>query len=446
VHDSRLTRRSNPCDSCSVWSCSSCSFSIVFTLNCNALPSLAFSNARDDTRYTYTDPRGNSAPDVNRTIFVVDTTAPIVTCPDGDLLSDDNVVSTVVFDPDFDGTIVLHTDAGVAFAQRDFGVGVLTNAGFDVDDGSAYTVTLKYYTPANSPNGDVFADTVSFPWIYDGELLQSGEIEIQVTDIYGNAASPCRLAVVVVDTEPPAITCPSRTDVSNDANADGVINSYSHPAPTSGEPTVYALQTDVNQNFASATIAIPDITDNSESAGATVTYEVHRWNDDGGTPTFSGGSIAWPAEYTFAWLGSVTGTTAVAVSDSDSDGLPDAVGTGATAPRTAQLRFTATDVSGNSNTCYTDVVVVDLQDPEVACPASVGLTIDSSIVNDEANYVGDASTAPVDHTNRYVHPVNEDNYNSALIYETDQDKSYATAVVPDEASATDNAGAITVKA
>ena len=74
--------------------------------------------------------------------------------------------------------------------------------------------------------------------------------------------------------------------------------------------------------------------------------------------------------YTYTWV-DVVGTTAAPIEDSDSDGLPDNVGTSATAPRTSQLRFTATDVSGNTNECFTDVFVVDLQDPTATCPTSV---------------------------------------------------------------------------
>ena len=235
-----------------------------------------------------------------------DTTPPVLQCPDGETLSDSDVynlasvsafTSGVGQNPNstnstnnYDGVIVLSTDLDEVSAVRNFSVARLTEFGFAVVEEFSYVVQLSGPTSSNA-----FTELVTYSWAFGvGGLEQSGELIIDATDEHGNVAIPCRYAVVIVDTQPPEIDCPSNLDAHNSANADGVTNSYNHPAPASGTPTAYALQTDPNQNFATATLPSPTISDNSEMSGMTVSLAAHRWDaSSGGSPTFTS-PITWP--------------------------------------------------------------------------------------------------------------------------------------------------------
>ena len=272
-------------------------------------------------------PANNTANAVSTVIL--DTIPPVITCP---------------------GTIVQPMDPGQCFATVQYTVTA-------TDPGAAVTLSC---TP---PSGSRFAQGTN-------------TVVCVATDAYGNTSS-CSFKVVVLDTQPPALTCPASVVVTNDPgfcsavvkfnigvsdNCPGAVVGSSPVSGTAfpvGTNTVLCVARDAagNTNACSFTITVLDreppkplcpadivTTTDSGSCFATVTFALPTATDNCGGP--------------------------VSVSCNPPSGSIFAIGTN-------PVVCTAIDTAGNSNLCVFNVVV---QDPgNQVWPQATTLTLVDSL-------------------------------------------------------------------
>ena len=218
-------------------------------------------------------------------------------------------------------------------------------------------------------------------------------VEYTVTDVSGNNRS-CTQSITVVDIEPPVIHCPNVTfvqfaDVDQWGSSVSVVryyNSHTNASNCSKAPGVcenrLVFATDTGASF--ATVVVPDAVmfDNSENQDSFgnyggLTYNIlYRGND------VQGQSVV------FSLNGPLT---------------PDP---------SDRLEFRVTDPSGNTASCFRDVLVVDLERPRISCPADAHVTLydgeesttqltwDDPLVQD--NLDGTAAQASPFYQSRYV--------------------------------------------
>jgi len=386
--------------------------------------------------YDVTDALSVVAPTRRRTINVVDTTPPQVTCPTGAALGDGTQHISVPPDQvsqGIDGVVDLATDTGLAASLIDLSIRALESAGFQRTDGSTLTDSIESSVGGGSLQPASFG-VLNFTWNRASTATVAslaGTVRVTVTDASSNAAS-CDYPIYVVDVEPPAVTCPQLTGIRR-AGADGVLNQYLHPSPSSGQSAALVLATDPGSSSA-AVNRLSDLsftfTDNSGLVGVVTTYTI-----DVGT-IGTNGNIAFTGadqkanQATFPWNQSSALTTDPSGRDDDNDGLPDhdPASGGGVAGLSGVLKYVATDTTGNTGTCFTDVFVVDLEDPVVGCPRNAAVQL---------AHAGSEGTG---FDNTYTHPQSAANFGSAYILQTDDGGTTVLVQnLPDLAAITDNA-------
>jgi hypothetical protein len=272
---------------------------------------------------TVTDVHGASST-CTSTVTVVDTTAPSITCP---------------------GTATVNTDAGQCTAS-----GVSLGSPTTNDNCSAVTVTND--APENFSLG---TNTVTWTAI----------------DADGNS-NTCAQLVIVVDDEPPTITCPTNVTVSTDAgecSASGV--NLGSPISTNDNCGVGSVDNDAPGTFplgdTVVTWTVADASGNTNSCQQTVTVV------DTEPP-----SITCPANISTNTAPGACNSTNIAYSAMANDNCGDVL-TNFCLPTsgskfnvgTNTVACTAVDASGNTNTCTFTVTVADLQGPSITCPADI---------------------------------------------------------------------------
>jgi len=258
------------------------------------------------------------------TVTVVDAENPVVTCP---------------------ADITINTDAGQCTSTAAIGTATGT------DNCGVPTIT------SNAP--------VSFP-------IGNTTVIWTATDGVGNIDT-CHQIVTVVDAENPAVTCPADITINTDAGqctstaaigtATGTDNcgvpTITSNAPVSfpiGNTTVIWTATDGSGNIDTChqVVTVVDAENPVVTCPADVTI-----NTDAGQCTST------------AAIGTATGT--------DNCGVPTIT---SNAPVSFPIGnttviWTATDGSGNIDTCHQIVTVVDAENPAVTCPADVTINTDA---------------------------------------------------------------------
>ena len=315
--------------------------SATATDNCDGTPSVssvdtvtAGACADEETIsrvWTATDNCGNSSV-CTQTITVVDTTAPVITCP---------ADATVECDGDTSPT----------------GTGSATAT--DNCDG----------TPSVSS-----ADTVTAGACADEETISR---VWTATDNCGNS-SVCTQTITVVDTTAPVITCPADATVECDGDTSPTgTGSATATDNCDGTPSVSSVDTVTagacaDEETISRVWTVTDNCGNSSVCTQTITVV------DTTAPV-----ITCPADATVECDGdtSPTGTGSATATD-NCDGTPsvssaDTVTAGACADEETISRvWTATDNCGNSSVCTQTITVVDTTAPVITCPADVTVECD----------------------------------------------------------------------
>lgn len=275
--------------------------------------------------------------------------------------------------------------------------------------------------PLTDVDGDGLVDSGLFTGVAGQEGAVSSILKFVVTDQSGNRGS-CVVDVVVVDLQDPVIACPASVGL----NLVSGENRYDHPSSASNfnSVLVYLAGTTGPSTVGSGENTEPptvsQLSDNSANgASGTVAYTVHRRNiyPVPVLPNFDATNIATTSQdYDF---NPQTSLTTQAIGDVDGDGLLDTVGNGNAAEPSAVLQYVAHDQAGNQAACAMDVVVVDLVDPVITCPASIH-------VNDLTNSDGDAAEGRGTNTNSYVHPSTASNFHRVFVYQTDPGQAVAS--------------------
>ncbi|MDF1673642.1 MAG: HYR domain-containing protein [Vicingaceae bacterium] len=258
------------------------------------------------------------------TVTVVDAEAPAITCP---------------------GPITINTDAGQCTSTA--GIGTATGT----DNCGVPTIT------SNAPGSFPIGNTTVIWTATDG----SGNIDT------------CHQIVTVVDAENPVVTCPADVTINTDAGqctstagigtATGTDNcgvpTITSNAPGSfpiGNTTVIWTATDGSGNIDTChqIVTVVDAENPVVTCPADVTI-----NTDAGQCTSTAG------------IGTATGT--------DNCGVPTITSNapGSFPIGNTTVIWTATDGSGNIDTCHQIVTVVDAENPVVTCPADVTINTDA---------------------------------------------------------------------
>jgi choice-of-anchor A domain-containing protein len=189
------------------------------------------------------------------------------------------------------------------------------------------------------------------------------------TDSSGQS-STCSFTVTVVDTQPPAITCPSNISVNTAPGTCSAVATYNPTAtdncagvkvsasPPSGSTfpvgtnTVMVTATDASGNTATCSFKVT-VTDN-EKPQITCPSNITKGTDAGKCSAV----VTYSATATDNCAG--VGT----VSFTPPSGTAFAVGT-------THVTATVSDAAGNTATCGFDVTVNDTEKPQLACPSNI---------------------------------------------------------------------------
>ena len=300
--------------------------------NCTGNPTITFSDVetpgscpqeRTITRtWTATDASGNSSSCV-QTISVVDTTAPVVTCPSDVTTNNDPgacgaVVTYTVSGTDNCGMVTVTQTGGLASGDL-FPVGTTTNT-FDITDECGNTSTCSFTVTVN----DTEAPTAVCQDI-TVQLDESGNATIVASDVDGGSTDNCGIASLAIDVD--------TFDCSN-----------------VGTNPVVLTVTDVNGNSSTCTATVT-VEDNIAPVIA-CPMDITLPNDPG----------VCGAEVNF---GDASAADACGIATVlQTAGLPS----GSTFPvGTSTVEFTATDVNGNTSTCSFTVTVQDTELPVAVC-------------------------------------------------------------------------------
>lgn len=270
--------------------------------------------------WTVADASGNTNT-CTQTVTVVDAEPPTITCP---------------------SNVVVQTAAGICQATN-----------------------VALGTPVTADNCGVAGAANNAPAAFNKGVTT---VTWTVTDTSGNT-NTCTQTVTVVDNEPPTITCPSNVVVSAAAGLCQATNVALGTPVTTDSCAVASLTNNApavfNKGVTTVTWTLTDASGNTATCAQTVTV-VDTEKPTITCPTNVVAVIAvGQCQATNVALGlPVTadncGTVTVA------NNAPAAFNKGITT-----VIWTATDSSGNTNTCAQAVTVLDPQPPTIICPSNV---------------------------------------------------------------------------
>ena len=297
------------------------------TLTSSHTPGSSFPVGNTLVTYTATDAAGNVTT-CTFNVFVTETQAPVIAgCP---------------------SDISVSNDAGICGASVSWVVPVATD-----------NCTLVSFVSTHNP-GDIFP-------------VGTTTVTYTATDAAGNTAT-CSFDVTVVDAEAPVLTaCPANITVSNDAGICGAAVTWT--APTASDNCgVVSLSSTFNSGhvFPVGTTTVVytavDAAGNSVSCSFTVTVNDTQAPATANCPTDITVNAAFntcgaPVLWTPPVFTDNCGVTSV--SGSHLPGTTFPVGT-------TTVTYTAVDAAGNSTVCSFNIIVLDVQAPQiVACPIDV---------------------------------------------------------------------------
>lgn len=223
-------------------------------------------------------------------------------------------------------------------------------------------------------------------------------VTLTATDASGNT-STCSFSVTAVDTVKPTITCPGNQTVHADASCDASLPDYTGSASTADncDPSPTVTQSPVAGTVVSGagtvvivTLTSTDASGNAKNCSFTVTIA------DTTRPT-----ITCPSntnEYLDAnceiSLPDYTGAATAADNCDPSPTITQSPVAGTTitgAGTVTVVVLTATDASGNTNSCSFSVTTLDTIPPQLTCPANTTETLDASCDVSLPDYTGSAT-------------------------------------------------------
>jgi gliding motility-associated-like protein len=283
----------------------------------------AFPKGVTTVTYKATDSKGQMTT-CSFTVTVNDTENPVATCP---------------------ASFSVNNDAGVCSA----------------------TVTYTATVTDNCPGA-----TIS-PNILSGSTFPIGPstVTYTATDASGNTAA-CSFVVTVVDNEDPVINnCPSNITQNNTPGQCSANVTWTAPTATDNctnplTPTGNMPPGNFPVGTATVTYTATDAAGNTATCSFTVTV------NDTQLPVLTGCPIAISVNNAPGECGANVTWTAPTASDNCGVAsiTPDHANGSFFDVGTTSVIYKATDVNGNMATCTFTVTVVDMEDPEITCPAN----------------------------------------------------------------------------
>jgi hypothetical protein len=397
----------------------------AFTLQTGGLGSGSFFTVGTTTEtYTVFDAAGNSTP-CSFTVTVLDTEDPQIVCP-ADI--------TVSNDPGICGAVVTYTPpvgtdncaSGVSTSQTaglgsgaTFPVGTTTET-YTVTDAAGNSVSCSFtvtvtdsedpvitcpadITVNNDPGQCGAVVTFAAPVGTDncptpvtsqtagqasGTLFPVGTTlqTFLVTDAAGNTAS-CSFNVTVIDNEAPVLTCPTPIVQPNDPFQCNAVVTVPLPGIVDNCPGPYTITYSTTNGLNgtgpangiypvgthTVTYTVVDVAGNTSTCTVDVTVNDVEAPQVGCPPfitfaisTFGQLDISLSPAFSFNFDNCAIASTTF------SQSLFDCSDVGTTTPVT----ITVTDIHGNSNTCVSQVTIVDNLPPVPTCPADITVNVD----------------------------------------------------------------------
>ncbi len=397
------------------------------TVSQNPAPGTSFSGTVTVT-LTATDAAGNHA-SCQFTVTVIDDSDPEISCPadktvsadanceyalgdyTGEATTDDNCDDDVeVTQSPAPGTVVGLGDTTVTLtATDDAGNQDTCSFTVTVEDTSDPTIScpadktvsadanceyaLGSYcgeaTADDNCDGDL--DCVQTP--SPGTVIGLGDttVTLTVTDDAGNSAS-CSFTVTVVDDTDPTISCPPDDEVAGDADCGAILGDYRASASVHdncGRPTV-TQDPAPGTSFSGCTDVTLTVEDGAGNT-ASCTFKVCVVDET--DPT-----ISCPADDEVpgdancqAVLGDYTDQATTDDNCDDDVEVTQSPAPGYVFSGMVEVTLTATDDTGNTDSCFFYVFVTDETDPTITCPEDKTVSADSNCEFKLPDYTGEAT-------------------------------------------------------
>ena len=323
----------------------------------------------DTTTVTYiiVDTAGNTA-QCSFDVIVQDTENPIVTCP---------------------AEVIVNVDPGTCEATVN-GIAAVSTS----DNCSVISLTWEF-TGATTGNSPATGFNDASGSVFNGDTTI---VTYTVTDTAGNTGT-CSFNVIVVDNEPPTITCPSDVVVSNDPGICGAVVNGIAPVLTddncavttqiwsfTGATTSNSAPTGINdasgENFnLDTTVVLYEVFDDAGNT-ASCSFEVIVQDTEDPVITCPNDTIVSNdpgvcnavvndiapistdncsvVEQTWSFTGATAGASPLT-------GINDASGNTFNLDTTV-VTYVIVDTAGNTATCSFEVIIQDTENPIVTCP------------------------------------------------------------------------------
>ncbi len=256
---------------------------------------------------------------------------------------------------------------------------------------------VSYSLPTATDNCGV-EDIILISGPSSGDVFQTGTTTVtyEVSDAAGNTAT-CSFDITLLENVPPEIICPVDIVISAEEGVCGATVFYTAPEGTDDcavESTVLTQGLGTGEFFpvgtTTETYTVTDASGNQASCSFTITVT------DDEQPVFD-----CPDNI---MVSTDPGICETVVNFDDPTVTDNCDGT-ITATQTAgpssgtvfplgatTIEFTATDPSGNSVVCTFDIVVEDLESPEMTCPADIDISADSGDCDAEVTFATPLAT------------------------------------------------------
>jgi len=204
----------------------------------------------------------------------------------------------------------------------------------------------------------------------------------------GTAPDPsCTFNVIVVDNQPPSVTCPANITVNTDAGQCSAAVNYTTPSGSDNCPGVTVVCSPASgSTFAKGTTTVTCTATDASSLTASCNFTVTV--NDNQPPTI--GACPSPiTTNTDAGLCSaiVTYTTPTASDNCPGVAVACSPASGTAFPKgTTLVTCTATDAQNLTASCSFNVTVIDNQPPSITCPASITTNTDAGQCSAVVNY------------------------------------------------------------
>lgn len=237
-----------------------------------------------------------------------------------------------------------------------------------VQPGSNYVLLSSLTAPvATDLCGTATVTSNNYPYLYAGDNY----VNWVATDAAGNTTNCTQKVIVVLDNEPPVITCPAPLVVNAGAGCATNVTYQATATDNSGSVNLsysIASGSSFSKGVTTVTVTATDAVGNQSSCSFTVTV------NDNNAPVFTNTPSAVTVSNNAGLCGATVSLTAPSASDdcgvaSVTNNAPATFPVG-----TTEVTWTATDINGNTSTIKQTVTVNDTEAPVAKCqPVTVNL-------------------------------------------------------------------------